>query len=611
MTQARATPITNGPADGTSRWRRPIVPALGALGVLAWIMLGRSRFGGVGSLIGLGIAVVVAVIWLRLISQGSAAHRLVEKLREPVLKTRLMIAGILSVLAAIYFLQTAVTQGRQFGPVLHDEHCYIIQTRMLAQDRLWMPRHELADFFDSFHLITDRVYASKYGPGTAIFGVPAIWAGLEPWITPLILTSLSVGLFYLMLAEMTGGLSALLGALMLPALSVTRRIALEVLSEAPMLFLLLLAVWAFIHWRRRHAKSWLIVMSAAAGWGAITRPSDTLCLAIPLLIGMMISLRALPWRNRLIQITIALAAVAPFFTLQLISNKGITGHLFELPWTYYGERNDPYDTLSNAPFDPSRRTQSIVPEIVKFQDEFTRPAYQAKLATPLPRRLMHEVLQPTLEVDLPNPLMLILVPIGLIALAARGRWVLGVMLLLFLILYARHTFFLLHYAIVVAPAIVLLVLLGWRATVEALPPAARRMGIVIGGLALAALTITAYPQFQAHPSSDEWAFAPILRLIDDRLSDLSRKPAIVLFHFDNENGNPHIEPVYNTSVAWPDDATVIRAHDLGAKRNQQLYQYYARQKVDRAVYLFDLSAAQLREPPRYLGTARELAGSPR
>ena len=48
-----------------------------------------------------------------------------------------------------------------------------------------------------------------------------------------------------------------------------------------------------------------------------------------------------------------------------------------------------------------------------------------------------------------------------------------------------------------------------------------------------------------------------------------------------------LEVVYNTDVAWPDDAPVIRAHDLGADRNAALYRYYAQRQPDRMVYRFD------------------------
>jgi hypothetical protein len=140
-----------------------------------------------------------------------------------------------------------------------------------------------------------------------------------------------------------------------------------------------------------------------------------------------------------------------------------------------------------------------------------------------------------------------------------------------------------------------------------MPARARRRATWLLGAAVAGLVVGAYPQLRTNPPSDEWAFAPILRLIDGRLAHLGQTPAVVLFRFDAEHGNPHIEPVYNTDVAWPDDATVIRAHDLGPERNQKLFDYYARQKQDRAVYLFDTAAAKLQTPPQYLGTVRDLA----
>ena len=588
-------------------WRRVATLALALVGVAGWIWLAKGGTGGVAPLVAMGIAVIVAAVVMRWVPREVWGRGLFAAIVSPSVRTRTIIAGGLSVLAILYFFWTATLAGRGFGPVLHDEHCYIIQTRMLAHGRLWMPRHELGDFFDSFHLITDRVYASKYGPGTALFGVPAVWAGLEPWVTPLALTSLSVGLCYLVLLEMMDGVAALLGALMLPSLSMVRRVSIEVLAQAPMLFLLLLAVWAFLLWRRRKSTGWLALMSVAMGWGAITRPSDTLCLAAPLLIGMAIELWGATWRRRVVQLGVAMAAITPFLALQLVCDKGITGHWLTLPWSYYGERNDPYDTLSSTPFDPAKRPKSVVPENLKFLDIFVIPAYLEKLATPLPRRLVEKVLRPTLEVDLPNALLAILVPVGLLGLMRRGRWVPVAMLPPFLLLYAMYTFFLDHYAMVLAPAVALLVLLGWRAVARAVPPGARRSVTWLVGAAVAGLVLGAYPQLRANPPADEWAFWPLLRLIDARLEELGHKPAVVLFRFDAENGNPHIEPVYNTDVAWPDDAQVIRAHDLGAERNQKLFEYYARQKEDRAVYLFDVSPAKVQDPPQYLGTVRELA----
>jgi hypothetical protein len=64
----------------------------------------------------------------------------------------------------------------------------------------------------------------------------------------------------------------------------------------------------------------------------------------------------------------------------------------------------------------------------------------------------------------------------------------------------------------------------------------------------------------------------------------------------------HEEPVYNVETASPDDATAIRAHDLGAE-NARLFEYYAKRSPDRAVYRFDEGEEKL----EYLGMVTELA----
>jgi hypothetical protein len=80
-----------------------------------------------------------------------------------------------------------------------------------------------------------------------------------------------------------------------------------------------------------------------------------------------------------------------------------------------------------------------------------------------------------------------------------------------------------------------------------------------------------------------------------------KTPAVVLFRY-RPGVNFHQEPVYNVDVAWPDDAPIIRAHDLGA-RNAEIIDYYARTQPDRVFYLFDMGNGSLTE----IGMAGELA----
>ena len=83
---------------------------------------------------------------------------------------------------------------------------------------------------------------------------------------------------------------------------------------------------------------------------------------------------------------------------------------------------------------------------------------------------------------------------------------------------------------------------------------------------------------------------------------------MILFHYTRPPDRQMLwisqEPVFNTATAWPDDAPVIHAHDLGPERNREIIDYYAHRQPDRMFYRWDLYTGQLTQ----MGTARELAG---
>jgi 4-amino-4-deoxy-L-arabinose transferase-like glycosyltransferase len=500
---------------------------------------------------------------------------------------------------------------------------------MAARGRLWMPHHELGDHFDTFHLITDGVYAVKYGPGTAMLCAPAVWLGIPPGMICLLLTGASVALLYLVLCQTVDGLAGVLGAVMLPAISSVRRVSIEVLSQAPMLFLMLLAVWAVLHWRRTRGRGWLAIAWVAAGWGMITRPVDGAGLVVALGLGMTATWWAsreqttavegsgtsLPRRRRLAwEIVIPVLAVLPFVVIQLVFDKGITGRWFTLPWAYLAARNDPYDTVSVAATPPGvpHEPVSVVPRVRAFSEAVSKPAYEAKIALGPFGRLRERAVLPTLRNGLPSPLLLVLLPASLMGLWRRGRWVLAAVLPVYLLVYARYTYIVTHYVVTVTPALIVMVLVGWDAVAGLWGRLGATAVRVAGGCAIAAVAVSALPQMWPGAPVDEWDIAGVMRLIDERIGETVRPPAVVLFRAEPGVVSFHIEPTYNTDVAWPDDAAIVRAHDLGPERNRRLFAYYAQQARqrgtgDRAVYLYDLSPATLNRPPKYLGTAGELA----
>ena len=613
--------MNDSPVRRTSSARQFVVLLLLFLGVQCWIVLGRAQLGERRQLIAAVIASVVALVVCCLRRRGPGGADILVcpkptfgRLTNPSPRGRLLTAVALTLLATIYLYFTARFQHRDLSPILHDEYCYLIQTKMLAAGHLWLPKHPLGEFFDSFHLITDRVYASKYGPGTAAFFAPAMLLHLPIWLTPLLLSSVAVGLMYLVATELFDGASGFAAAILLLSLGIVRRTSVMMMSQAPMLTLVLLAMLAYIHWRRNHRGGWMLLLGVCIGWGALTRPVDAICLAVPLAVGVLIDLKPLDARARVKQIGIGLCAVLPFVLLQLVYNKGVTGSARELPWNYYAQRYDPYDSMSRAPFDPALRPQTRIAQLLAMYDDFTVPYYREKLARSrfdsLVNRATLTLAGPPLEEQepkrliygaLPTPLLIALLPVGLLALCHRRLWIFWLPLPLFVAMYANYTFFFPHYAVAIVPVVILNLLAAKEVLQRTWPTIAHPLGVIFV-TAVIALSVAALPELDP-VRRDQWFSAPLLRRIDRDLAAIDR-PAIVLFTYDPDR-LVHEEPVFNTDAAWPDDAKVIRAHDLGDADNRPLIAYYAARAPARAVYRYDEKTRQL----TYLDAATELSRS--
>src|SRR5262249_31002620 len=141
----------------------------------------------------------------------------------------------------------------------------------------------------------------------------------------------------------------------------------------------------------------------------------------------------------------------------------------------------------------------------------------------------------------------------------------------FVLLYSFYAFFLAHYPITAAPAILLNVLAGAHVVSRTWPRAYPILRTFLTA-SLVMLSITELPECN-RVIRDEMFDAPHLAQIDEAIAQLPHKPAIVLFRFAPSVTSEE-EPVYNTDVINPDDAIVIRAHDLGA-RNIELFNYYS------------------------------------
>src|SRR5436305_14814572 len=137
---------------------------------------------------------------------------------------------------------------------------YLIQARLLAAGRLWLPQHPLADFFETFHVFTKPVYAPIYFPGTALLYVLPIKIGRAPWLMSVLVCSGVVTLAYVVFTRLLDGVAGALAALMALAVPQIHFLSIMAMSHPVALLQGLAMTWAWLRWRRAAA------LGRLAGW---------------------------------------------------------------------------------------------------------------------------------------------------------------------------------------------------------------------------------------------------------------------------------------------------------------------------------------------------------
>jgi hypothetical protein len=538
---------------------------------------------------------------------AKVASQNLDGLRSPSPRMWAIVALCVAAIAVPLLLWTADYQNRDDFIKWHDGHMTMVQMQLVAIGRLWLPPHPLADFFDTFHVLVRPVYAPMHFPGTAILYAPTLWLGLNYWVLPLLAAGACAGLMYRITAELTDGVSGLLAAILMVSLTKFRMVSLMLLSNLPALLLGLLMTWAWLRWREKRSIGWAAALGAFSGFAAITRPLEALCFAVPIGVAMCLQMRSerqLISRKMGMTVLALVASAAPFVAIQLVFNYGVTGSLFRTPHGYYSDRDHPYATVGFEDFDAERMPESTLPQKRLFYTESIVPAVRNHRPGNIIPELVRVRLPALVRHALPQPLLLGFVAVGLVAVWRRPT--LGVVIapmVLFLAAYTVYPILLSHYLVAVAPAMILLVVAGIHVLREAF--SAVPLAAILPAFGGMLLMFAGFPQ--ANPTVvDERLDGRELHYINLLFEEDIHEPAVVLFRF-HPGLTVHIEPVYNIDTAWPDDARIIRAHDLGAERNREILDYYARHQPERVFYLYDRGSAALQR----LGTARSLAARAR
>ena len=581
-----APAAVNAPSSAS---RRIATVLLLLLGGLLWFAVGSSPGIGVVRSIVIGAAVAAALVP----GATRGITRALDRIRCPSSRAVEWASLLIGMGAAAYFVLTAFLQHRDLFPKTHDDCSYMLQMQMLARGRLWMPAHPLADFFDSFYLLVRPVYASQYFPGTALMYVPTVWLGWPSWLMPVMAAGAVVGLVYRIVTELVDGAAGALAALWMISLSWFRMLSILLMSQVPALLLGLLMIWGWLRWRRSRHRAWLIFIGAIAGWAAITRPIDALCFALPVGAALAAELFRSRRREWLLSAALLSASAGPFLAVQLVFDKRVTGRWLETPFRFYLDRDMPGTQFGFPLYDPGARPRSDLPQKRQLYRDWVVPFIRAHQPHELLRSWVHRWLPMIVHTTLPAGWLLPIAAAGLLGLTDRKRWVLGATVPLFVLLYVCYTIFLEHYAVVIAPAMALLLVMGIGALSDAWPRFRRQITAAASCLVVVT-ALTSLPELsrllESDPkkqASDETFVSNMLSIVNEQLPQQLQKPAIVLFRFA-PGVNPAEEPVYNVDTANPDDAPLIRAHDLGA-RNVEIFRYYALRQPERWFYLYDES----------------------
>jgi hypothetical protein len=522
------------------------------------------------------------------------------RVREPSGRMKWITAGFIAVLCFRYFLWSASVAGHELFPRFHDEHMFLLQARMMSRGRLWMPPHELGDFFDSFYVVTKPVYGIPYFPGTALAYVPGIWLGLQSWATSATIAGLMIAMTYLAVTEIQNGVAGLAAALFMLSLEQVRKMAVMTMSNMLLMLLGVVMLWVFWRWNKSRRLMWIAALGACFGWAGITRPLDALCFAIPISLGMVWILfhwEVKPGRKLMCCGTAVLAAL-PFLGLQLLLDRGMTGKWLGLPISEYARANLPALDFGFYLRNLQGGSHAHLAQIRDYYEQFFRHDLESHGRIGFAQTFITRWAN-VVRVCLPGNLLLVLLPLGLMRVFRNLRIIACGIVLLLILAYTFYPSYLLHYGVPAAIGFFVIIAAGVEGVERAHWRPAYANACWVG---LMAIAIGSLPEIRRVP--DRFMDAPYLADINAKLAHLEHVPAVVLFHYESGRSDVHEEPVYNLDVAWPDDAPVIRAQDLG-EENGRIFRYYAEHQPRRFFYRYDRTNGVLTE----LGTAKDLAGA--
>ena len=226
-------------------------------------------------------------------------------------------------------------------PVMHDEAAYLLQAELFASGRWTASAPRLPEFFQQLYVLVDPLVASKYPPGHSLVLALGALVGL-PALPVILLNGASGALVYALARRVSGSVTAVLTWIIWMTSFPVVYYRANYMSQSTTSFLWLVAWWGLSRWRAPTGGDWrwLLLVSAAVSWSAITRPMTALALGI--VVGTVVLRTA--WSKRrwrelapAVALGIAILGVLPLWSWRT------TGHATLTPLALYTQRYVPFD----------------------------------------------------------------------------------------------------------------------------------------------------------------------------------------------------------------------------------------------------------------------------
>ncbi len=226
-------------------------------------------------------------------------------------------------------------------PRVHDEYSYLLAADALSQFKTSAPTHPHWHHFESFHVIHEPCYASKYPPGQALTLAVGQWLG-HPIIGACFATAAALaGVMWMLIGWMPKRANMFVSLLLSTHPGIQLIWGQSYMGGAVAMLGGAMLLGALIRLTPKFELRYSLIGASGVSLLVITRPMEgsvlTVCVAIALLAKLIVDSS---WELRLFltRVVLPVSAVGTLAALGFFSyNASITGKMFKMPYQIHEE----------------------------------------------------------------------------------------------------------------------------------------------------------------------------------------------------------------------------------------------------------------------------------